>query len=223
MIEGFLKLRKVCTPSSDSVGPDVQFKSFDRSHTPPPLPVVERISETQIELQAACESKLLAQEDDNVEDGLFATLLIACVEAGYDSTHETRQELIAALERVQQGERFPEDIMTIVEDKSKLSEDKATKMLRPQINIVLEGMRGAVRAEEDRRAEVVRQQEEERRMIEQGRIEEARRQEVARRAQEREDAAKQEELRKSGRCAMGYSWHKEGSGWRCNGGSHYCG
>ena len=31
----------------------------------------------------------------------------------------------------------------------------------------------------------------------------------------------QEKLRSMGRCCMGYKWHREGTGYRCAGGSHY--
>ena len=30
-----------------------------------------------------------------------------------------------------------------------------------------------------------------------------------------------ERVQAIGKCPMGYTWHKEGAGWRCGGGSHY--
>eukprot|EP00906_Rhabdomonas_costata_P018993 RCo027655 len=35
------------------------------------------------------------------------------------------------------------------------------------------------------------------------------------------DAAVTAKLRYLAKCPMGYEWHREGQGWRCNGGSHY--
>ena len=34
--------------------------------------------------------------------------------------------------------------------------------------------------------------------------------------------AKKEDLRRMKRCPQGYLWDREGTGWRCQGGSHYC-
>jgi hypothetical protein len=203
----------------------LSFAAFDSHiHLPPP-PSVELVIENRVELievELQNEMQESSEFDDGDEGAVVAALLLACKEAGYDETHDKRQELVAALERVQQEERFPQDIMTIVEEKTKLTEGRATKLLRPQVQIVLDGMREAVQVEEERRAEVLRQQEEERRMIEQGRIEEARRQEEARLVRAREEEAQQERLRCSGLCPAGYAWHRCGAGWRCNGGSHYC-
>ena len=30
-----------------------------------------------------------------------------------------------------------------------------------------------------------------------------------------------ERVQAIGKCPMGFTWHKEGAGWRCGGGSHY--
>ncbi|KAJ1414978.1 P-loop containing nucleoside triphosphate hydrolase protein [Ochromonadaceae sp. CCMP2298] len=83
-------------------------------------------------------------------------------------------------------------------------EVQATHMLRPQVHIVLGGMRNAVAAEEARLAELCRLQEEERAAV-----------------QARHEAH-MARLRRIGNCVQGFSWHREGSGWRCAGGGHYC-
>ena len=161
--------------------------------------------------------ELIAQETDP-DKFVYAALLHACVEAGYDSSHEKRQQLIGILEAVESGDPFPGDIMERVLEKTKLTVPKATKMLRPQVHKLLEGMRHAVQAEDGRLAELRRLEEEQRLATE-----EAERQRLAeeiRRKQE-EQRRVQQRLAAGGKCPMGYSWHVYGSGWRCAGGSHF--
>jgi Zn-dependent M32 family carboxypeptidase len=138
------------------------------------------------------------------------------VEAGYDSTHVKRQQLIGILEAVESGDAFPGDIMELVIAKTKLTVPKATKMLRPQVSKLLEGMRHAVKAEEERLAEL-RKLEEERLHAE----DEAERQRIAKEIRRKQEEQTRIQQRLAGKCPMGYSWHAYGSGWRCAGGSHY--
>ena len=35
------------------------------------------------------------------------------------------------------------------------------------------------------------------------------------------DAPIREKIRQMALCPAGYDWHREGDGWRCNGGSHF--
>lgn len=35
------------------------------------------------------------------------------------------------------------------------------------------------------------------------------------------EAKQQERVQAIGKCPMGFTWHKEGGGWRCGGGSHF--
>ncbi len=169
----------------------------------PPTNSSARLEE--IELEVADEEERKECEDHDEKDGsnanaAFAALLEACRIAGFDSDHEKRKELVAILQAVQQGEDFPAEIILPVVEKTKLTEKRATKMLKPQVQIVIEGMENAIQAEEERRAELLRLTEEERVKREQ---------------------KYQEWLRAHGPCPAGYSWHREVSGWRCAGGSHY--
>lgn len=144
--------------------------------------------------------------DGDGESPEFAALLLACVEAGYDSSHEKRKELVKLLDAVYNfGSGFPDDILQLVVAKTGKSESQLTTMLRPQVPIVLEGMNNAVAAEEQRlqQLKAIKDAEE-------------------RRKQEMEMQAKAEKLRVMGRCVAGFSWHRCGNGWRCAGGSHYC-
>jgi SpoVK/Ycf46/Vps4 family AAA+-type ATPase len=45
---------------------------------------------------------------------------------------------------------------------------------------------------------------------------------AAEKAKSEEEAKIQTKLKMLGRCPMGFEWLREGSGWRCAGGSHYC-
>jgi SpoVK/Ycf46/Vps4 family AAA+-type ATPase len=139
-------------------------------------------------------------------DSVYCALLEACRDAGYDSSHERRQDLIVVLVAVGAGEHFPDDILQPVLTKTQLTQDKAEAVLRPQVCRVLDGMRSAVQAEEDHRAEIKRLEQEKK-------LEEAARK-IA------EQARIKERLRLVGMCPMGYTWHRSGGGWRCAGGSH---
>jgi len=39
---------------------------------------------------------------------------------------------------------------------------------------------------------------------------------------EAEYEAKKDDFRRMKRCPQGFKWNPEGTGWRCEGGSHYC-
>ena len=64
--------------------------------------------------------------------------------------------------------------------------------------------------------------QEEARRAEIARLEAEARAEEARKMKE-EEAKMQAKLASMGICPAGFAWHREGSGWRCNGGAHYVG
>ena len=147
-------------------------------------------------------------EDYGERDPLFVALLEACRDAGYDSSHDMRKILIDILLAVESDEGdLPTHITDIVESKTGQPAHITMPILRPQVRIVLDGMLNAVRAEEEEMSEM-------RRLEEEGRQEE-------RRQRKLERARQLETLRLSGLCPMGYSWHRQGDGWRCAGGSHF--
>ena len=157
------------------------------------------------ELQQELEKMAL----EGVGDGrtVFAALLEACKNAGYDASHDKRKALVSILLKVQDGANFPDDIIQPVLKKTNLNETTAMELLRPQVGTVLSSMQAAVK-EEEARLEAIKRLEREKR------LEEARK-------KEQEHRKMQENLRRCGRCPAGFDWHPENGGWRCNGGSHW--
>jgi len=99
------------------------------------------------------------------EHPAFTALLEACVEAGYDESHEKRQKLVEIMKSVMDdGKDFPVEIMDIVRRKVESQGIKTaveiTRILRPQVPILLEGMAAAVVAEEERLLEIKLREEE---------------------------------------------------------------
>ena len=175
-----------------------------------PLPPPPHLKESEVSIEMIVEEidqrmdvEIVGSSKGVQEDPVYAALLAACREVGYDSSHEKRQQLIIILESVQRGGPFTEDIINNVMEKTKLTSAQVTKVLRPQVHNLLDGMRNAVTAEEERRTEMERLADKE------GKA----------REQEREKV--QERLAMCGICPAGFSWHRSGSGWRCAGGSHY--
>ena len=150
-----------------------------------------------------------AQSDDGEGgDPVYAALLIACREEGYDKDHEMRKKLVTILAAVHEdGKDFPANIMDRVVEKTQLKKGKAHALLKPQVMKVLTAMREAVQKEEERLAEL-------RLLEEQQRLEELRK-------KEEEHRRIQQMLQARGPCPMGYSWYRCNGGWRCTGGSHY--
>ena len=171
---------------------------------PPPMKECQVTNEMMVEeIDERMDVEVLGSTDVDPEDPVYAALLLACREVGYDSSHEKRQQLIVILESVQRGGPFTEDIINNVMRKTNLTSARATKVLRPQVHNLLDGMRNAVAAEEERRAELARLADAERK------------------AKEQEREILQQRLAMCGLCPAGFSWHRCGSGWRCAGGSHY--
>ena len=80
--------------------------------------------------------------------------------------------------------------------------DRVDRVLRPQVPGVRAAFAAAVAQEEARAAVLTRLAE-------------------AERAREvTAEATRQAKLQSMGPCPAGYAWHREGGGWRCNGGSH---
>jgi SpoVK/Ycf46/Vps4 family AAA+-type ATPase len=154
---------------------------------------------------------------------IFVALLQACREAGYDDNLIRRKALVVILEAVLQGGVLSEDILSIVMKKiqNRLQTSEVMQILRPQVPIVLDGMKHAILVEElyiskvkdlqNALAKAATKEERDRitREIEQ----------AGQKA--REEADIQEKLKQAGTCPMGFTWHPCGNGWRCAGGSHF--
>ena len=136
------------------------------------------------------------------DDDVNAALQEACVKLGYDETHEMRQKLQAILQNAADGASLSDDILDyVVEKTGTLDKMKLNQILRPQVPAILVSVKAKIQYEEDRLADLARLEEEARQ-----------------RALALEKAIQSKLM---GRCPMGYSWYRSGSGWRCTGGSHY--
>ena len=136
---------------------------------------------------------------------------------------EVWDDLVAEKQREREQELELERIRFELEERARLEEEA----------------RQAYEAEQRRiQEEIERQKEEERQKLEEERRrleeEERRRRQAAEHARiqremelQRIDHAKRqrekirERLRQISPCPMGFNWHRQGSGWRCGGGSHY--
>jgi Holliday junction resolvasome RuvABC ATP-dependent DNA helicase subunit len=175
---------------------------------PPPQRYSQREDFKQVEIPHAPAERSAQSDDGEGGDPVYAALLIACREEGYDKDHEMRKKLVTILAAVHEdGKDFPANIMDRVVEKTKLKKGKAHALLKPQVVKVLTAMREAVQKEEERLAEL--------RLLEkQQRLEELRK-------KEEENRRIQQMLQARGPCPMGYSWYRCNGGWRCTGGSHY--
>jgi hypothetical protein len=191
------------------VGDDVVLRAPSNvsAHMFKPQRQVEELAEEEEEEEQHAAAAAADDGHGNDASAVYAALLVACRDAGYDSSHERRKELVDILLQVQTGDPFPDDILAPVLEKTRLTSEKAEALLRPQIHQVLTGMQNAVQAEEERLAELER-------LKQQKRLEELARLEA-------EHKRVQERLKRMGVCCMGYTWHRQGAGWRCAGGSHY--
>jgi hypothetical protein len=169
--------------------------------SPPNQPKTKRIEERRIQ------SLITQAHDGESDESVFAALQLACVELGYDADQESRKRLIGILEAVQAGEGFSENILEHVKSKTGGNETNLQQMLRPQVPTLLKSMSDAWAAEEERLLEI-------KRLEEQKKLEEAE-------ALRRKHAAMQRRLQTMGACPAGFSWYRQGGGWRCHGGSHW--
>ena len=64
------------------------------------------------------------------DDSVFAALLEACKQAGYDTNHEKRKKLEKILTAVQAGGDFPREILENVMEKTNLSKAKLEDFLQ---------------------------------------------------------------------------------------------
>ena len=173
----------------------------------------EQEKEEEEEIEERKEEVAEMQPPDGM-DPVFAALLEACRQVGYDSTHDKRKELVSILECVQLGDAFPPDILDRVMETTQQGEKEVLKVLKPQILRVLDAMRNAV-LHEERRLEELRRLEEEARLAE----DKAEKERILAEIKEKTDKQErvQAQLRSIGRCPYTFTWHPDGSGgWQCS-------
>ena len=169
---------------------------------PPPAPLITEAMVVTVDEEEQCQE---CQADG--DDDIYAALQTTCKDLGYDASHEKRVELKGLLEGVQGGEKFPCDIMDALKETTRKGEPEIDKALRPQLAPVIASFTAAIKEEEARRAEIARLEAE------------AKAEEAQKLIQE--EARMQARLQSMGVCPAGFAWHREGPGWRCNGGAHY--
>ena len=195
----------VAGPSSVSVQPSATLAVSPNSSGLPVLEL-ERTAPAPAASDANAEEQLREAEAAG-EGDIYAALQTTCKDLGYDASHEKRVELKGLLEGVQGGEKFPCDIMDALKETTRKGEPEIDKALRPQLAPVIASFTAAIKEEEARRAEIARLEAE------------AKAEEAQKLIQE--EARMQARLQSMGACPAGFAWHREGPGWRCNGGSHY--
>jgi replication-associated recombination protein RarA len=203
-------------PATEPMDMDAQFAHADPPATAPSLTV--QITTPKIKM-AMHEEEVEEWETLQLEgreraegdgDEVFAALQLALVELGYDKDHQTRTLLVSFLSAVEAGSPFPDDIMRQVRRQLPSTPPaRVEDALRPQLRGVIASFSAAVEYEELRLSELRRLEEEQR----QGEAERLR----------EEERQMQAKLKRMGCCPAGFAWHREGCGWRCNGGAHYVG
>ncbi|KAJ1459753.1 P-loop containing nucleoside triphosphate hydrolase protein [Pelagophyceae sp. CCMP2097] len=136
------------------------------------------------------------------DDDLSASLQAACVACGYDASPETRAQLAAVLAEFADGGGLADDIMAHV---SRGAGETAglEAALRAQVPAVLESIRKKMQYDKQLQAQLEQMDEAEKQAA------------IA------HELATQTRLMGTGMCPAGFSWFRQGSGWRCGGGSHY--
>lgn len=180
---------------------DVNIRTMEPRTAKPPQTKTK--TETATKEESEEEVQVAGGGGGNPDCGILEEIV---VKLGYDASHEKKIELVMKLKQAETGGLLPKDITDYVMEnypKAPKNESAITTELRPQIAPLLYGMRNAIKAETARRAELARLAEEERKKAEE------------------EHRKKMEKLDRIGRCPAGFSWHREGSGWRCGGGSHF--
>mmetsp|Transcript_35854 Transcript_35854/g.114875 ORF Transcript_35854/g.114875 Transcript_35854/m.114875 type:complete len:156 (+) Transcript_35854:333-800(+) len=124
----------------------------------------------------------------------------AVVALGYDETPEKRTSLKDALSLTGS---LPEDILAYVKSKSELPHDELVAALQAQIPTLVIAIGAKLLYDNQRAVELAKLSGE------------------ARQNENDKEAQIQSKLREMGKCPAGFTWHRQGAGWRCGGGTHY--
>jgi len=165
------------------------------------------------DLQKALRTAKMEGDGEDGEDGEdgppseedFANAIEeAMVALGYDNDGGSRAELARKLAMAAEGlAPFPEDIRSRVARKTGASEDAVDAACQRNAKPMMVAVTAAIAYRAERQEELEE--------LEDGDKE---------KEQDR-DAQIMERLRTMGPCPAGYSWFRQGNGWRCGGGSHF--
>ena len=147
-------------------------------------------------------------EGEEEEDGggydFAEALEEAIVGLGYDADEASRRKLVSMLSKAVGGSApFPEDLRSRVASKTGASAEAVDAALKRQAQPTLAAVTAAITYETKRHAE----REE---------LDDIKREEL-----EDDEERIMDRLRTQGPCPAGFSWFRQGNGWRCGGGSHF--
>ena len=144
------------------------------------------------------------EEDDGDSDEFAEALEEAIVGLGYDADEASRRKLASMLSKAVDGSApFPEDLRSRVASKTGASAEAVDAALKRQAPSTLAAVTAAITFETKRRAEREELEDDERDELED------------------DEARIMDRLRSQGPCPAGFSWFRQGNGWRCGGGSHF--
>jgi SpoVK/Ycf46/Vps4 family AAA+-type ATPase len=183
--------------------PPTNMRFSQENQAPPPPPTVVKVADPVVKVKEEVAYDNGGNDDgDNEDERIKAALQKACVDLGYDVDLESRQKLEKVLIAIENGALFPKDIMDYVRKEARnVSDEKIDEVLRPQVSSIRRSTAAAIKYE---LAEIARLKE----------LAEAERQKA-----KALEAKIQRHL--MGKCPAGFSWHREGDGWRCGGGAHW--
>jgi len=172
-------------------------------------PAVQREPRFDIDIaKALLEAKMDGGDEDDpaagADDDLAEALQEAIVGLGYDEDDAARDKLERLLAGFADGSApFPDDLRSRVLRRTGASAGAVDEALRRQAGPVLTAVRSAIAYREKRAAQLDE--------LEEGDKEEA----------IDEEERIMERLRQRGPCPEGFSWFRQGNGWRCGGGRHF--
>mmetsp|Transcript_30716 Transcript_30716/g.36162 ORF Transcript_30716/g.36162 Transcript_30716/m.36162 type:complete len:304 (+) Transcript_30716:1781-2692(+) len=166
-------------------------------------------------------------DNENDDDPIYAALQKTCVDLGYDDNLQQREKLEKILDQIEKGKiNFPEDIINHIIKLTNGKVDSIIKILKPQIPKLKLSIHKAILTELKEIARIVEEERKHQEALKKAADDEkARKKLEAIEVKRKADILKQKELQQkaqnAGICPAGFTFHREGCGWRCNGGSHY--
>ena len=162
------------------------------------------------DIKTAIQQATMEGEDDDEGDDDDAPLDLtdaieeSIVDLGYDSDDDARDELARLLAAADEGTApFPENIRSRVAGQSGAAAADVDAALKRVIKPMLTAVTASIAYRKERREQI-------------DELEDGEKQDAI-----DDDARIMDRLRTMGPCPQGFSWFRQGNGWRCAGGSHF--